>query len=313
MAGVAFVFPGQGAQYVGMGRELWEAFDYVRDIFEEASDALGLDLKRLCFEGPQERLLRTENTQPAVFVVSVAAARVLQRELGVEPDLAAGHSLGEYSALCISGAMGLREAVWVVRKRGEFMEEACPVGTGAMAAILGLEREKVEELCERARGDGEVLVPANFNCPGQVVISGHRGAVERAIAVAKEMGAKRALMLNVSGPFHSPLMEPAAQRLKGVLEGVALGSPRIPVISNVDAEPNTSPERAKELLVLQVKSPVLWEDSVRKMVALGVDTFVELGPGKVLSGLIRRTVSDVKVLNLEVPGDLKRLREAFKV
>lgn len=312
MGKVAFVFPGQGAQYVGMGKGLWEAFPYVREMFQEASEALGFDLAKLCFEGPKEELVKTENTQPAVLAVSAACAEVMRRELGVEPHLVAGHSLGEYTALWFSGALPFREAVRLVRVRGELMEAACPHGTGGMAAVLGLARERVEDLCRESREGGEVLVPANFNCPGQVVISGHRRSLEKAVSLAKAYGAKRAVVLEVSGPFHSPLMEPAAEGLKGVLEGLAFGELRVPVVSNVEAKPNRSPSRAKELLILQVKSPVLWEDSVREMVALGVDTFVELGPGKVLSGLIKRTVSEARTLNLEGIEDLDPLREAFR-
>lgn len=311
MGKVAFVFPGQGAQYVGMGKAFEEAFPYTRGFFEQASHVLGFDLRRLCFEGPEEELRRTDNTQPAILTVCVQALKVLEVELGIRPDLLAGHSLGEYTALFATGALSFGDVLKVVRERGRAMEEACPKGQGAMAAILGLEGDKVEELCRRARRDEEVLVPANYNCPGQVVISGHLEAVKRAVELSKQMGAKRAVLLEVSGPFHSPLMEKAAERLKEVLEEVNWGSFSVPVVSNVTAEPYTSPEEAKRLLVLQIKSPVRWEDSVRRMVALGVDTFIELGPNKVLSGLIRRTVQGVVVFNLEGPQDLETLKKAF--
>lgn len=312
MGEVAFVFPGQGAQYVGMGKGLWEAFPYVKEMFEEASEVLGMDLAKLCFEGPKEELIRTENTQPAILIVSAACAEVLRREIGIEPAFVAGHSLGEYAALWFSGAIALDEAVRVVRRRGQLMEAACPYGTGGMAAILGLERDKVEALCREAQQEGEVLVPANFNCPGQVVISGHRRSLEKAVSLAKTFGAKRAVLLEVSGPFHSPLMGPAAEGLKEVLDGLVFRELRVPVVSNVEAKPNVSPSRAKELLVLQVKSPVLWEDSVREMVALGVDTFVELGPGKVLSNLIKRTVPEARTFNLEDAKEVDLLRESFR-
>lgn len=313
MSKIAFVFPGQGAQYAGMGRDLWENFSYVRSLFEEANEVLGFDIKKLCFEGPESELKKTEKTQVAVFLVSFASAMVMEKELGVKPDYLAGHSLGEYTALCVAGAIPFKEALKLVRKRGEFMRDSCPEGLGAMAALLGLERDKVFELCEKAKEEGEVLVPANFNCPGQIVISGHKKAVNRALSMAKDFGGKKAVLLEVSGAFHSPLMEMAYEKLKELLRELEFHKFKVPVISNVNAEPYWDPSRAKELLALQVKSPVLWEDSVRRLVALGVDAFVELGPGKVLTGLIKRTLPTVKTLNLETSQDLEGLREGLKI
>ena len=307
---IAFVFPGQGSQYVGMGRDLWERYPVVRSLFEEASEVLGFDLASLCFEGPEEKLRLTENTQPAIFTVSVAAWRVLKEELDLEPYLVAGHSLGEYSALVTSGALSFSEGVHLVRMRGKFMQEAVPVGEGGMAAVIGLERSRVKELCERA-ADKEVLVPANFNSPDQIVISGHLSAVDRAIPIAKEMGAKRAVKLEVSAPFHSPLMESAGRRLAEELEKVEVKDLKVPVITNVEAEPNSEPSRVKELLVRQVSSPVLWEDSVRKMVQMGTEAFVEIGPKRVLCGLLRKIVPERKILNFEIADDLYKLKEVL--
>ena len=313
MSKLAFVFPGQGAQYVGMGEDLWKNFPYVKDLFEEANEILGFDLKRLCFEGPESELKKTENTQVCVFLVSLASALVVEKELGLRSDYLAGHSLGEYTALCVAGVIPFREALRLVRKRGEFMRDSCPEGVGAMAALLGLERDRAFELCQKARREGEVLVPANFNCPGQIVISGHKEAVERAISMVKEFGGKKAVLLEVSGAFHSPLMEEASKKLEEFLRGIEFNGFKVPVVSNVNAEPYSDPQKAKELLVLQVKSPVLWEDSIRRLVALGVNTFVELGPGKVLTGLIKRTVPEIKTLNLEVFQDLKVLKEGLNL
>jgi len=313
MSKLAFVFPGQGAQYVGMGKDLWENFPYVKDLFEEANEVLGFDLKRLCFEGPESELKKTENTQVCVFLVSLASALVVEKELGLRPDYLAGHSLGEYTALCVAGVIPFREALRLVRKRGEFMRDSCPEGVGAMAALLGLERDRIFELCQKAKREGEVLVPANFNCPGQIVISGHKEAVERAISMVKEFGGKKAVLLEVSGAFHSPLMEEASKKLEEFLKGIEFNGFKVPVVSNVNAEPYSNPQKAKELLVLQVKSPVLWEDSIRRLVALGVNTFVELGPGKVLTGLIKRTVPELKTLNLEVSQDLEGLKEGLNL
>jgi len=305
MEKVAFIFPGQGSQYVGMGKEFFENFREARDVFQEADDVLHLPISSLCFEGPEEALKLTENTQPAVLTTSIAVLRVLQAEKGVVPHLAAGHSLGEYSALVVSGALAFSDAVEIVRLRGRFMQEAVPVGEGAMAAILGMERGQVEKLCEEA-AQGEVLTPANFNCPGQIVIAGHAKAVERAMERVKKEG-KKAVPLPVSAPFHSPLMKPAGERLEKILEGIPIRDLKIPVVTNVEADINRSKERVKELLVTQVWSPVRWEESMQKITGDGIDQILEIGPGKVLSGLMKRINPKVETKNIEDIQTLKKI------
>ncbi len=309
MVKTAFIFPGQGSQYVGMGKELAEHFPVARETFAEANDALGFDLQGLCFNGPEEELKLTANTQPCILTVSIAALRVLRQEGGWKADYLAGHSLGEFSALVAADAMSFRDAVKMVRLRGGFMQEAVPVGAGGMAAVLGLERTKVEELCQRA-AQGQVLTPANFNSPGQIVISGHIEAIQRGIAVAQEMGAKKAMLLQVSAPFHSPLMEPAGQKLKGELAKITINDLKAPVVTNVEAEPNTSKERVQDLLVRQVSSPVRWEDAVNRMIGLGVERFVELGPGTVLLGLLRRIDGKLEMFHLEDLASLEQVKGA---
>ena len=303
---IAFVFPGQGSQYAGMGRDLTENFPTARLVFEEASDALGFDLAALCFNGPEEDLRLTTNTQPAILTTSIAALRVIEQETGLVPGYVAGHSLGEYSALVCAGALSFTDAVRTVRQRGAFMQEAVPVGEGAMAAIMGLEAEAVEEIC-RAAAQGQIVSPANFNCPGQLVIAGHSEAVARANESAKARGAKRALMLPVSAPFHCALMVPAGERLREVLERIPVAAPRVAVVSNVEAVPYREAQRVRELLVAQVSAPVRWDASVRKMAQLGVERFVEIGPGKVLSGLVKRIAKDAVVQNVEDTAGLKAL------
>ncbi len=303
MKEVAFIFPGQGAQYVGMGRELFENFSLARQIFEEADDTLHFSVSGLCLKGPEEALKLTENTQPAVLTTSVAALKVLQAEKGMAPQFVAGHSLGEYSALVASEALTFSQAVKVVRLRGKFMQEAVPVGEGAMAAVLGMEREQVERLCQEV-SSGEVLAPANFNSPGQIVVAGHTKAVERAVERVKQEG-KKAVLLPVSAPFHCSLMKPAGQRLEKALEEISVSDLKIPVITNVEAEANTSKDRVKELLVAQVSSPVRWEESMKKMIGKGIEQVLEIGPGKVLSGLMKRIDSRVETKNVE---DLKTLK-----
>ncbi len=305
MKPIAFIFPGQGSQYVGMGKELYENFSVAKKIFEEADDTLHLSISGLCFNGPEEALKLTENTQPALLTTSIATLKVLQAEKGLIPQFTAGHSLGEYSALVGSGAFTFAEAVKIVRLRGKFMQEAVPVGEGAMAAVLGMEREQVEKICEEV-SSGEVLTPANFNCPGQIVIAGHAKAVERAIERVKKDG-KKAVPLPVSAPFHSPLMKPAGDRLEKALEEISVSNLRIPVVTNVEAEVNTSKDRVKGLLVAQVSSPVRWEESMRKMIGKGIEQVLEIGPGKVLSGLMKRIDNRIETGNLEDLQTLKKI------
>src|SRR5512139_209987 len=304
MKPTAFIFPGQGSQYVGMGKELFENFSVAKRVFEEADDALHFSVSSLCFKGPEDALKLTENTQPAILTTSVGALRVLEAEKGMTPQFTAGHSLGEYSALVASGAFSFPEAVKTVRLRGKFMQEAVPVGEGAMAAVLGMEREQIEEICE-ACSSREVLAPANFNCPGQIVIAGHSKAVERAIERVKQEG-KKAVLLPVSAPFHSPLMKPAGERLARVLEQASVNDLKVPVVTNVEAEVNTSKDRVKGLLVAQVSSPVRWEESIRKMIEKGIEQVLEIGPGKVLSGLMKRIDNRIETGNL---GDLQTLKK----
>lgn len=304
--GVAFLFPGQGSQHVGMGQALCDRFPEARAVFEEAEDALALNLRELCFGGPAAELNRTENTQPAILVVSVAALRVLEGGGGSAPAWVAGHSLGEYSALVCAGALGLADAVRVVRERGRLMQRAVPVGEGGMAAVIGLEEAAVREVCEEA-GRGEVVAPANLNGGGQVVISGAREAVRRASLLARERGARNVVELAVSAPFHSALMSPAAEGLRDALESVEVQPFRVEVVTNVEAALNSDPARVKPLLVQQVVAPVRWEESMKLLAGLGCDRVIELGPGRVLSGLVRRIDRRMSPFNLEKPEDLEKL------
>ncbi|MFQ5663650.1 MAG: ACP S-malonyltransferase [Terriglobia bacterium] len=304
MGKLAFVFPGQGSQYAGMGRALAERFSVARTVFSEADPALGFPLSRLCFDGPDEELKLTANTQPAVLACSVAAYRVLQ-EKGVRPDYLAGHSLGEYSGLVASGCLSLEEALVTVRRRGEAMQAAVPADQGAMAAILGLSADQVKDICQRA-AQGQVVSPANLNSPGQIVISGHASAVERAREAARAAGAKRALRLPVSAPFHCALMEPALAALKSAFEKIRFDELKIPLVSNVDAELVRTPAEARAALLRQVPAPVRWEESMRKLIALGCGVFVEIGPGKVLTGLLRQIDRGVTALNVEDPASLEK-------
>jgi [acyl-carrier-protein] S-malonyltransferase len=300
----AFLFPGQGAQYPGMGKELADNFAIVRQTFEEADDALSSKLSRICFDGPESDLLLTENTQPALLATSTAFLRLIKSETGMQPSYLAGHSLGEYSALVAAGALDYAEALRTVRARGCFMQDAVPVGTGAMAAVLGVEPEVVAEVCAEA-AQGEVVVPANFNCPGQIVISGHASAVNRAIDIAKARGIRKVLLLPVSVPSHCSLMTSAGEKLAGVLDSISVMPLQTPVVSNVEAKPYTEPDRVKELLVAQISSPVLWESSVKEMAANGVTGIVEIGPGKVLSGLVKKIDKNLVLNNFDTLAGFK--------
>ena len=296
---IAFVFPGQGAQKVGMGKSLAGEFQICRETFAEADAALGESLSTLCFEGPEDRLLLTENTQPAILAMSVAVCRLVESE-GVRADFAAGHSLGEYSAHVAAGTLSFADALRTVRRRGQYMQEAVPVGEGAMAAILGLDAGGVARACAEAAAESDQVVsPANLNAPGQVVIAGHTRAVTLAGERAKALGARRAVPLAVSAPFHCALMKPAEDRLAPELRALASNDPRIPVVANVDADPKRDAKSAIEALVRQVSSPVRWEDVVRRLIADGATTFVELGPGSILAGLIKKIDRSVRVMSIE--------------
>jgi [acyl-carrier-protein] S-malonyltransferase len=299
---VAFLFPGQGSQAVGMGRAFAQGSPAAAAVWSQADDALGFSLSRLCFEGPEAELALTANTQPAILTASVAAAAVLA-DRGIHPDLCAGHSLGEYSALVVTGALGFVDAVRLVRKRGEFMQEAVPVGTGAMAALLGLELAVAEQACVEA-AQGEVVNVANINSPGQIVIAGHRGAVERAVKAAAALGGRRSVLLPVSAPFHSALMKPAADRLAAELERVTAHAPRVPVVRNVDGALTTSADDVKPFLVRQVASPVRWTDCLQTLAREGATAWFEVGPGRVLTGLLKRTIDGARGLPVEDPDSL---------
>ena len=307
MGKLAFLFPGQASQYPGMGKELADRYPAARSVFDEADAALGFSLSEICFSGSEEALKLTVNTQPAILTVSVAAYRVLA-EKGVRPDFVAGHSLGEYSALVAAGSLEFADAVRLVRRRGEYMQTAVPEGVGAMAAILGLAPAQVTEICRKAT-DGQVVSPANLNSPEQTVISGNAEAVKRAVEMASAGGAKRAVILPVSAPFHSELMRPAQDRLEKDLRQTAFALLRMPLVTNVDAAVITSGEEAREALIRQVTLPVRWEESMRELMEQGVNTFVEVGSGRVLSGLMRQIERSVHTVNVEDPKSLETALE----
>ena len=301
---IAFVFPGQGSQSPGMGKDLVENFSVSRQVFEEVDDAVGFPLSRLCFEGPAEELQLTENTQPAILSVSVAAYRALESNGFPKPAFVAGHSLGEYSALVAAGVLRLSDAVKTVRQRGRYMQEAVPVGIGAMAAVMGAELSDIEKVCKDVSGD-EVCSPANINAPNQVVIAGNANAIDRAIEGLKEVGAKRVVKLNVSAPFHCALMKPAQDRLEKDLGQLSFSEAMVPVVTNVDAAVTKDPAVMRDSLIRQVSSPVRWLESMRLLIDQGVQTFVEIGPGKVLSGLMRQISRDVNCFNVEDTASLQ--------
>ncbi|MBU3110544.1 ACP S-malonyltransferase [Clostridium lacusfryxellense] len=310
MSKIAFIFPGQGAQYIGMGKELFENIDVCKNIFNIADEELNFELSKLCFEGTDSELNITENTQPAILTTSIAALMAL-KEHGIECDVTAGLSLGEYSALVCSGAMEFKDAVKLVKKRGRFMQEAVPVGIGTMAAIIGLEANLVEEACIEAETTGIVEI-ANLNCPGQIVIAGEIAAVELACEHAKEKGAKRAIMLSVSAPFHCSMLKPAAEKLEIELENIVLRDMTIPVMTNVNGDCVKSTNDIKGNLKLQVMSSVLWETIIKNMIKDGVDTFVEIGPGKVLCGFVKKIDRKLTVINIEDMASLAKAVEILK-
>ena len=300
---IAYIFPGQGSQYPGMGKDLVENFPAARMVFEEVDEALGFSLSTLCFEGPAEELQLTENTQPAILSVSIAALKAIQASGLPSPSFVAGHSLGEYSALVAAGGLSLSDAARTVRARGSYMQEAVPLGTGAMAAVMGADLSVIERVCVEA-SENQICAPANINSPNQVVIAGNTEAVDRAMELLKQVGAKRVIKLNVSAPFHCALMKPAQDRLARDLEQLAFADLKVPLVSNVDARGTTSPTELRDGLIRQVSAPVRWQESMALLIQQGVSTFIEVGPGKVLSGLMRQISREVNSFNVEDAASL---------
>lgn len=310
MSKLAFVFPGQGAQKVGMGKDFYDNYDVAKKMFKEADEALGYSIMKMCFEGPEEDLKLTANTQPAILTISCIANEIL-KENGIQPEITGGHSLGEYSALVAAGVLNFQDAVALVHKRGSYMQEAVPVGEGGMAAIIGVDRDKIVEVCQQVSAESPVQA-VNFNCPGQIVIAGATKGVELAVEELRAAGAKKAVILPVSAPFHSTLMKPAAEKLAVELDKVTISDAKIPVVANVSAEILTKAEDIKASLVAQAASPVLWEDCVARMKEFGADLLLEAGPGKTLCGFNRRIDKTIKSLNVEDVASLEKSLDYFK-
>ncbi len=309
---VAFVFPGQGSQTVGMCKDLYDQYPVVKQVFDAADEALGFSISDMCFNGPEDQLRLTFNTQPAILTASVACAAVL-KEHGITCNVAAGHSLGEYSALVLAGALKFEDAVRIVRKRGQFMQEAVPVGEGTMAAVIGMDNDKIIEICQKVEAEsGEAVQAVNFNCPGQVVIAGSTGGVNKAMEALKEGGAKRTILLPVSAPFHSSLMKPASVRLGEVLAGIEVNDTNLPVYANITAKPIEKGDEIRESLIKQAAMPVLWETTIENMVADGVELFVEVGPGKVLTGFTKKINKEKETLNIDSVESLEKVLAYFK-